>query len=314
MLGEEVNLTLVFTHSNLQRGEIEEYEIEEPNFENIKSTLISDEEYQESNSTWSVREVYSLVPKQEGKLLIPPINLHIESIAIAYQKVYNRNKYLEKVDLQSKAIPLNVQSLPEGLKISGDYKLTAKVNEKKVKAGQPIRFTLTLAGEGNLENLDFFKLSIPHTTIYSETSKDLTKSFTIVSDRNYSIPAITLKYYNRQSHSVELIDSSMFSIEVDSDTQIEVADNSWFFYGLLLILLLLLCCYWLYINLKSPLIKNLKKTRSKEELLKKVFPYMEKSKRLKRLIYKLEIADSRTFKSLKKEIIREIHLHVKEKK
>ena len=314
MLGEELNLTLVFTYENVKRDEIEEYEIEELHFDNINSTLITDEEYQENNSTWRVKQIYRLMPKQIGKLLIPSVNLYIESIPAAYQKVYNRNKYLEKVNLESKEIKLEVLSLPDEVTISGDYKLIATVDRKEVKLGQPIKFSVLLEGRGNLENLDFFKLKIPHTTIYSEPLTGESKNFTIVSDRNYTIPPLMLRYYNVKSHSIELIDTPRFEIEVDSDNKIKIDNDSWIFYGLWLIGLLLLSTYWLYVNLRNSFIQSLKRTKSKEDLLKKIVPYMEKSKNLKRLIFKLEISEKQTFKSLKKEIIKEIHLYTKEKK
>jgi hypothetical protein len=314
MLGEEVNLTLIFTYDNIARAEIEEYEIEELHLDNIKTTLISDEEYHENNKTWVEKQIYTLIPKSSGKLIIPPINLYIESIPLSYQKVYNRNKYLEKIDVKSKALELDVRPLPEGISISGEYKLVAMVDKKEVDSGQPIRFSLTLEGRGNLESLEFFKLKIPHTTIYSESSKELTKNFTIVSDRNYTIPPVTLKYYNALSRSIEFIDTPNFAIEVRSDVPIKTENYAWFWYGLLIVLFLLLCCYWFYITPRNPLIKSLKQSNSKEELLRRVVPYMEKSKNLKRLIFKLETSDKQTFKSLKKEIIKEIHLYTKEKK
>jgi len=314
LLGEEVNLTLIFTYDNIARAEIEEYEIEELHLDNIKSTLISDEEYHENNKTWVVKQIYTLIPKASGTLIIPPINLYIESIPTAYQEVYNRNKYLEKIDVKSKALELDVRPLPEGISISGEYKLVAMVDKKEVDAGQPIRFSLTLEGNGNLESLEFFKLKIPHTTIYSESSKGLSKNFTIVSDKNYTIPPVTLKYYNALSRSIEFIDTPTFAIEVHSDVPIKTENYTWFWYGLLIVVFLLLCCYWFYITPRNPLIKSLKKSKSKEELLKKVVPYMEQTKNLKRLIFRLETSDKKTFNSLKKEIIKEIHLYTKEKK
>jgi len=313
MLGEEVNLTLIFTYDNIARAEIEEYEIEELHLEKIKTTLISDEEYHENNKTWVAKQIYTLIPKSSGKLIIPPINLYIESIPLAYQEVYNRNKYLEKIDVQTKALELHVRPIPEGISISGEYKLVAMVDKKEVDAGQPIRFSLSLEGKGNLESLEFFKLKIPHTTIYSESSKGLTKNFTIVSDRNYTIPPVTLKYYNALSRSIEFIDTPNFAIEVHSDVPIETENYTWFWYGVVT-LLLLLCCYGFYLTPKNPLIKSLKQSKSKEELLRRVVPYMEQNKNLKRLIFKLETSDKQTFKSLKKEIIKEIHLYTKEKK
>ena len=315
LLGEEVTLTLTFSYDN-----IEEYEIEEPNFEHIKTKLMSEEEYQENNTTWIVKQRYSLMPQQTGKLEILPLNLHIESIAKAYQKLYNRNKYLEKVDIQTEKLLLNVLPLPQGVKINGDYKLIATVDKTEVNTGMPINFTLILTGEGNLDDIDFFILKIPHTTIYTKPSKHLSKSFTIISDTNYTIPSITLKYYNPKSRSLELTSSQAFSIKVATDAHDETADNYKLFYLPFILGFLLFFVYlYRFLSSKKPidpqvhLIKTLKKIKSKETFLKKVVPYMDKSKSLKRLIYKLETSSHETFKSLKKEIIMQLNLHLKGK-
>jgi len=106
---------------------------------------------------------------------------------------------------------------------------------------------------------------------------------------------------------------------VKSDSHIETKRNFRPFYWLLIVGFILLCSYWLYhklssLNPKVSFIIKLKKTKSREELLKSVVPYMEKSKNLNRLIFRLETSNKETFKSLKKEIIKEIHLYLKEKK
>jgi len=59
-----------------------------------------------------------------------------------------------------------------------------------------------------------------------------------------------------------------------------------------------------YIDKKRMFIKALKAYKSKEDLLKKVAPYIGKDRGLTRLIYRLEGCDSGAFKKVKKEIIK----------
>jgi hypothetical protein len=312
MLGDEIELTLTFTYDNL-----EEYEIEEPHFEPLTSTLVKEVEYQEDNGTWIVQQTYALVAQKVGKIHIPMITVHIEKIPQKYQNVYNRNKYLEKIDIHSNVIKLRVLPLPEGLHISGNYQLFATVDKQNVLSGLPVTFQLRVKGKGNLNSLDFFTLNIPHTTIYQKRISPFKKSFSIIADKNYTIPSVTLKYYNQESHSIDFINTPIYHIAVHTQhTPITLKTfDSMSILSIILLCILLIYMYILikkieYLDEKTYLIISLKQCKTEESLLKKVIPYMHKSKALTRLIYKLETCNKQNFKLIKQDIIQQIYVNL----
>jgi len=63
MLGEKITLTLEFKYDNL-----EEYSLEEPQFEHFDIKLMDEKEYQENNLTWTMRQTYQLIAKKDGHL------------------------------------------------------------------------------------------------------------------------------------------------------------------------------------------------------------------------------------------------------
>lgn len=302
LLAEPITLTIDFEYDNL-----EEYEIEEPHFAHFKIAPLEEKESQEENGTWHVRQRYRLIPQKTGILTLSPLKVHIEMIPPAYQKRYNKNRYLQKFDLLTKPLSIEVEPLPQGLQIAGDYRLTSSIDTQQTTSGTPIHFTLTLLGNGNLENLDFFSLKIPHATVYEQRSNAHTKTFAIVSQRAYVIPPVVLKYYNLKTKTVTLTGTQAYPVHISkklSTTELYIAIAS-----LLLVLVLTLYAWRMlsildYLDEKAHFIRQLKQCQNKEALLKKVAPYIQESRTLSRLIYRLEESNTEGFKGIKREIMR----------
>jgi len=303
MVGQKAEITLTLRYSNL-----EDYDIEELKFEAFQTTLLEDTEIQDSNHTWLVTQRYALTPQKAGTFTLTSPTAHLESIAPEYQERYNRNKYLVKTDIQAKPLTLDISPLPQGLKVTGTYTLTTEVVKQKVKAGEPVHFTLYLKGEGNIADLSFFTLAIPHTTVYETRTGTNKKEFDIVSDHNYTIPSLSLQYYNQSTQSAELLSSQAFGIEVITAPTAQKSKAK-----VLLVLLLIFAglLYYLYLlfsslahlDKKATFIKVLKKSKTKEELLAKVAPYLGKDRGLDRLVFRLEGVEDGGFLKLKRKII-----------
>jgi len=303
MVGQKAELTLTLRYTNL-----EDYSIDEPKFEHFSTTLLKDTETQDANHTWLVTQRYTLTPQKAGTFTLASPTAHLESIAPKYQERYNRNKYLVKTDIQAKPLTLNISPLPQGLKVTGTYILTTEVNKQKVKAGEPVHFTLHLKGEGNIADLSFFTLAIPHTTVYETSTSINKKEFDIVSDHNYTIPALSLQYYNQSTQSAELLSSQAFGIEVITAPRPQKSKAKVLSLLLLIFAGLLYYLYRLFNSLahldkKATFIKALKNCKTKEELLAKVAPYLGKDRGLDRVVFRLEGVEDGGFLKLKRKII-----------
>ena len=303
VVGEKASVTLTLRYTNL-----EDYRIEEPQFEDFQTTLLEDTETKENNNTWLVTQRYAITPQKAGTFTLTSPTAHLESIAPEYQERYNRNKYLVKTDIQTKPCTLHVTPLPQGLKVTGVYTLTTEVDKQKVKAGEPVHFTVHLQGEGNIADLNFFILHIPHTTVYETATSTNKKEFDIVSEGNYTIPTLSLQYYNQSTQSAELLSSQAFTVEVLTPTTPQKHRSKVLFDLLLTFAGLFYYLYHLFASLahldkKATFIKALKKCKTKEELLAKVAPYLGKERGVDRLIFRLEGVEDVEFKVVKKEVI-----------
>ena len=299
MVGETIHLTTHFRYDNL-----EEYDLAEPDYENFNIALFDENETQENNSTWLITQHYTLIAKKAGTLTLHPLKAHIEFIPLKYQKEYNKNHYLQKQDIFTQALTLNINSLPQGIHLTGNYTLEASLDKNQSTQSSPVQFTLTLSGEGNLESLNFLTLHIPHTTIYETNITPHSKTFSILSNQDYTIPPIVLKYFNQKSKTVILTSTSSYVIAIKGGTS--------YAYVLWVMLFLLLgsVMYGIfvlhrleYLDKKRTFIKQLKRCKKKEDLLKKVAPYIGRDRGLTRLIYRLEGCEDGEFRQVRKAIV-----------
>ena len=299
MVGETIHLTSYFHYDNL-----EEYDLAEPDYENFNIALVDENETQENNSTWLVTQHYTLIAKKAGTLTLHPLKAHIEFIPLKYQKEYNKNHYLQKQDIFTQALTLQVAPLPQGIQVTGDYTLEASLDKNQSTQCSPVQFTVSLTGEGNIENLNFLTLHIPHTTIYETSTSPHSKTFNILANQNYTIPPIVLKYFSQKSKTVMLTSTASYAIAIHGGTS--------YTYVLWMMLFLLLASAWYglfvlyalrYIDKKHMFIKALKASKNKKDLLKKVAPYIGRDRGLTRLIYRLEGCEDGEFKRVRNAII-----------
>ena len=302
LVGEKCTLTLNLSYVNL-----EEYEIDEPYFENFDLLLKEDKESKNINGTWQVKQIYQITPRKAGTFRLDPLKTHIEMIEVKYQKLYNKNKYLKKFDIFTKSIMMKVEPLPQDLTITGDYQLYSNIDKNLTHVGKPIHFTIGIKGEGNIPNLDFLTLNIPDVTIYEKTVTKFEKSFDILANKSFTIPPIMLRYYNQKTEQINLLSTAPFDIKVTGSKAKERSFKIfwWFIFPFISILQLLWFIPKLFVyDEKKSLKKQLKLCKDKDKLLKKLMPYLYENRQLTKLIYQLEEVENRDFKKLKKEILK----------
>ena len=147
---------------------------------------------------------------------------------------------------------------------------------------------------------------------YEKSIDRYTKKFILISDSNFTIPPLSLKYYNQHTKDIDILRTNAFNISIN--TPITIKENNLYFSLFIYFCILTLSVFYIgymikifdsiaFIDKKSYFKKQLKKTKNKEELLKKVVPYLHTNRQLMHLIYKLEMVESSSFKKLKKEIL-----------
>jgi len=310
MVGEKVTLHVKLVYKDLQ-----DYDLFTPVFNNFSLQELSDKEYKNDKDEWIEEVVYDVTPQRSGTFILHPAKAKIELSIPKYKK---RNIY-------SNALTLLVTAIPNNLSIVGSYELNASVNTKIIRKNQPVKFTLYLQGSGNINNFDDLNIRVPGATVYEKSTKKLhrgksdiyQKSFEIVSDKNFTIPSVSLQYFDIKEKKIKNINTQDFAIIVKDSVRVKITtkeekltimEKTVYFMSGVFVTLLLIYMYKVLNNAKTTdkqkrVKKELQNIHAKEELLKKVVPYLGKDKSLNRLIYALENVENSEFKKLKKEII-----------
>ena len=117
-------------------------------------------------------KTYVLYPQKAGKIEIGPLSM----TAVVREQAQNRRRSIwdpfgmsyqdSNVPLKSKPVTINVSALPEGKPddfsgLTGNFKLSAKLDKAQTTSNQAINLTVTISGEGNLYQVQAPKIDFP---------------------------------------------------------------------------------------------------------------------------------------------------------
>ncbi len=346
-VGEPLNFYVILKIN--QNANIAKAQIEPPKIDNV--WLENTQDIQESiEGNFEVQKYhFILFPQQDGNLTIGPMYADIA-------KVVQRNnpfigsgihisffgQELRWKRVASNTITLNVKPLPNNLELFGDFHISAIVDKTKVQANTPIHLKIKVEGSGNIEDIKKFTLNIPNAVVYSDEPKIKTyvknrkyqglflQKVTIIADNNFTIPSISLRYFDKTSKKEKIIQTKPINIEVIGGKKEKVvvqsalnnhgSDNktktvykvSWlwiilsFFAGVVLGVfgVLLIKKEKSKAKKEVPFIEQIKKAKSERELMKLLLPYAKKSSIIQ-ILEKLEanIYKNANYKIDKKAII-----------
>ena len=177
-----------------------------------------------NNRQYNVQEVYGVItPLQTGIITIAPSILELPATVFRDAQI-----------LQSNQVTINVNPLPEPQPAGfvgavGRFDMAVEVDLETITVGQPLTLSLTVIGEGNLQQLRTpllpelltWRVYVNSPEIRTNTDAGLrlqqkTFSWLLIPDvaGTQVIPPILFSYYDPQSESYETLTSDMFTIEV----------------------------------------------------------------------------------------------------
>jgi hypothetical protein len=133
---------------------------------------------------------------------------------------------------------LTVTALPDGLELYGDFNINVGVDKRSVAANKPLNLTVSIDGVGNIDDIKKYSLDIDGAVIYANApeikgrvvGEDYLGSFeqkiVIIADGNYTIPPLTLRYYDRESQREVVKKSDPIVVEVTGGTARAAAPQS----------------------------------------------------------------------------------------
>jgi len=215
-VGESFEVTLLFKQKN--NSNAVDSKFTPPS---LKGFWVKDETQPErySDGDYTVTKVvYKLSAQRDGVLNISPAQIKIasrvntsDSWGYLIPKVKWRTYF-------SNALDIKVKSIPQGVDLVGDFEITSSIDKSSIDKNEAVNLNLELKGDGNLEDVKTLKPEIKDVSIFDEKvvlqNNILTQKIAFVSDKDFVIPAITLKCFNPKTNKITTIKTKEYKIDV----------------------------------------------------------------------------------------------------
>lgn len=235
-VGEPLNLSLSF--KSKLNAHADQVQLGEPKLEHfwVKKR---DDVSKKSEGEYVVQIIhYLLFPQKAGTYEIPAIEAMIGKVAQRQSRggffddpFFNRlTQELRWQKIYSNSLKIKIKPLPNGLEVFGNYEMEASVDKQKVHANKPVNLTLTIKGEGNIDDIQKFDLDIDNVIVYADEPKitaseihgiyqgEFKQKIALIADANFTIPSLSLSYFDKLTQKVKTIKSKPIDIEVIGGT------------------------------------------------------------------------------------------------
>ena len=168
---------------------------------------------------YSITKVlYTLAPQREGSSKIEKAQLRIAT------RSHTRDtwgSWIPKVKWKtyfSNELNIDVKSLPLGVKLIGDFSISARVDKNEINSNEAINVEINVDGVGNLEDVQSFKPTIDGVSVFDEkitiNKTKLTQKLAFVGEEDFVIPPFTLKYFDTKTKEIKTISTKEIIVKV----------------------------------------------------------------------------------------------------
>jgi hypothetical protein len=147
----------------------------------------------------------------------------IENATIGRDNVKKYDFNDEKVYLPQAVV--HVSESPAAL--SGKLILEVSSDVKRVRAHEPLHVSVVVRGKGNMDQILPYELNISGVTVFSQPSQksvspsvvgyegEVSQEFALVAEKSYTIPALTLQFFDTEKNQVVTLRSNPIYVEVE---------------------------------------------------------------------------------------------------
>lgn len=209
-LGQSAILTLKF----IQKQNAASIQIQRPVIKNFITKEISSNQIEKQNEKILIYK-FLIIPQKSGTYNIGPFIAQIGEVKNTQSNDFFGLQIasVEYKNIYSNTLKIKVNDIPQN-SIYGNFKISLNA-KRKVKADEPNNVSLNIIGCGDFYSLGNFTLNIPNVTIYpSKPKKTLkiyknrlcgvfTQTFSVIADKNYTIPSVSLKTFDKTLHTIK---------------------------------------------------------------------------------------------------------------
>jgi hypothetical protein len=175
---------------------------------------------------------YFFTPQKSGKLSINSAKMRI---ALKDNRRDSWGFFVQSPkwkNIISNILNLEVQEAPQ--KIVGNYEIKVAIDKNITEPNKPINLTLEIRGNGNIEDIQPFKINLNSATIYDEKPQVehriekgeymgyFTQKFAIIPTQSLTIPSFELTFFNPQDKNSYKIKTNPINIKVNQTVKNDI--------------------------------------------------------------------------------------------
>ncbi len=182
---------------------------------------------------------FIIFPQKSGDFDIKPAKVDV-GVMSKNRDIFNMlTNQLNWKSVISNAASLHVKKL-EGATLYGDYSISLGVDKNEIEGNEGVNVTLKISGNGNFDDIDEYKIQIDGANIYSDkpvvksepTTKgmkgEFIQKFSISSKTDFTIPSLSITYYDSNSKKVVTKSTKPILIKVKKSTKeqpVQISSN-----------------------------------------------------------------------------------------
>jgi len=241
-VGESIILDVTFKRR--LNAKADKIQINEPKIENFWIKKAKESRQDSEGDYLTETYTYLLFPQKDGNFTIPPLQADIGTVHRTRSGGFFNDPFFDRFNSQirwrkifSDEAKLTVKPLPQNLELYGSFTISAKVDKQQVHANKPVNLTVTVTGEGNVEDIVKFDPVINDTIVYADDPKTegellngqysgtFRQKIAVIGDRDFQIPSLTLRYFDGRLKKVVTKATKPITIKVIGSTAAKRVPN-----------------------------------------------------------------------------------------
>jgi len=174
---------------------------------------------------------YVLIPEKEGHFTIGPATAKIGVPDTSKRDIFGRFFGTIWKPIASNRVDIEVDPLPQASDLVGSFYVESQLDKQETKANKPVNLTITISGNGSLEDFDLSDYEIDGVTVYgddaqvsskimgSKLQSRYVKKFVFISDHDFTIPERTITAYDPKSKQLKQLTIPSYEVHVTQSKQ-----------------------------------------------------------------------------------------------
>lgn len=240
-LGESIKLNVHYKED--MSKDVIDRRYTEPSGDSLWQKYKSSIKERKSGTEYHIDMDYIFTPQKVGEVKISGAKMKIGTRAKRRDSWGFLFESAKWHDIISKSINLNI--LPSPTKIVGEFNISADVDKQEISSGEAVNLTLTVRGDGNIEDILPFSLKIENGIVYDEKPEikhevvngeyigTFSQKFAILLEKSGQIPQFEIEYFNPDREKIVTKRTPEIDIDVNltqspiktEELKIERGDN-----------------------------------------------------------------------------------------